>query len=1196
ETKTGPWRHPPTAKLEHLLRHTGIPIGFVTNRRELRLVYAPPGEASAHLTFRFKDLAERAGRPLVAALELLFHAARTYGAAPEFTFEGLLRDSRLRQADVTKDLAAQVFEGVEILLQGFEHAAARDCVGDRPDSLRAALEEPGDHFYQGILSVVLRLVFILYAEDQSLLPVHHPTYAAHLSILGLYASLANDAGAHPESMHLRFGAYGRLIALFRVVFLGIEHEDLRLPPRRGKLFDPSAFPFLEGGLPGWTAAIVLPEERAAVQLPSIDDETIYRVLHRLVVFKGQRLSYRSLDVEQIGAVYESLMGYHVLRLESPAVRLGKVGVWAETEVVRAMAPTDRKRFWKGVCSLSKGAATSAEAAVAGTSDAESLFEALAELAPGTKSKKKRHWAAAGRLALQPGEERRRTGSHYTPRWLSEKIVKRTLGPILACLGDEPTAKQILSLKICDPAMGSGAFLVAACRQLSEALVAAWDRADLTVALTEKHGDALLHARRLVVQRCLYGVDSNAAAVELAKLSLWLVTLSKELPFTFVDHALRHGDALVGLDLDQIRSFHWVSGKQNSLFELVLRDALDQAIEHRHEILKLADREDASGQNEKRRLLEYADHATEKVRTLADVCIGAFFAESNDPLREAERIRRQKLVEAFLSGDAEVESELHDLAIRIREQRAPFHWWLEFPEIFYEERPDPLAQDQTNGAAFMEAFIGNPPFVESRQLAAQHGKEYLRWLVQDFAPAHGNANYCAYFFRRALSLIGSHGAIGMLATKSISEARTRTTSLEVMISRGGRIFDAEVSRLWPGEASVRYSTVCTAFGSVAEAPGLRATLDGLPVSNINSFLQARTADGTPKSLSANAPLSFIGNKIYGQGFILSSKEAEELRLSDPRNGEIIEAYLIGEDLNSADGSACREVINFGNRSLQQAREWPTLLKIVEERVRRERESKGDHPLARFGKKYWWQFGSRVDDLYESISGLRRCLVIARSPKHFCFDFAPTAQVFSESLHVFALESFTAFAVLQSRIHLVWATLHGRKTGTAKTPSYAAKRCFDTFPFPAADPRQILGPIEAAGEATYEARRAFMAASGEGLTKAYNAMLDPRDERLEIVELRRLHEAMERAVLDAYGLSEVAVPPYCPRTEEDREAIKQFADKVIDHIYTLNAKRAAEAKALEGKGKLNNDRKRYGESPGTQSVDVVTRADDEQGELF
>ena len=329
ENVTGPWRYPPTAKFERLLRHVKIPVGLICNGRELRLVYAPAGETTGHLTFRMEDLSDRAGRPILAALELLLHARRSHGASAQHTVEGLLRESRRRQADVTQQLAEQVFEGVEILLAGFEQAAARDCVVDRVDWLRAALEESGDHFYRGVLSVVLRLVFLLYSEDAGLLPTDDDFYAEHLSLFGLYDRLSQDAGAHPESTHHRFGAYGQLLSLFRCVFLGVRHGKLELPPRRGKLFDPNAYPFLEGGLPGWTAAINDPAARVRVQLPSVDDGTIYRVLHRLVVFEGQRLSYRALDVEQIGSVYESLMGYDVKRLVSPAARIGKNRVWAD---------------------------------------------------------------------------------------------------------------------------------------------------------------------------------------------------------------------------------------------------------------------------------------------------------------------------------------------------------------------------------------------------------------------------------------------------------------------------------------------------------------------------------------------------------------------------------------------------------------------------------------------------------------------------------------------------------------------------------------------------------------------------------------------------------------------------------------------------------------------------------------------------
>ena len=234
EASTGPWRYPPTAKLDRLLRHTGVPVGLLFNGKNLRLVYAPAGESTAHLTFRVEHLRRPDGRPLLAALDLLLHARRAYSASAAHTLEGLLAESRRRQADVTEELAKQVFEAVEILVAGFESAAARDAGGDSLDWLRAALEAEDDHLYQGVLSIVLRLVFLLYSEDQGLLPVEHPTYAEHMSLFGLYARLVHDAGAHPESMHHRFGAYGQLLSLFRAVFFGVRHGGPKQRARSGE--------------------------------------------------------------------------------------------------------------------------------------------------------------------------------------------------------------------------------------------------------------------------------------------------------------------------------------------------------------------------------------------------------------------------------------------------------------------------------------------------------------------------------------------------------------------------------------------------------------------------------------------------------------------------------------------------------------------------------------------------------------------------------------------------------------------------------------------------------------------------------------------------------------------------------------------------------------------------------------------------
>lgn len=1182
EAVTGLWRYPPTAKFERLLRHVGIAVGFIFNGRELRLVYAPAQETTAHLTFRVEHVLRTEGRPLLAALDLLLHARRAYSAAREHTLEGLLAESRRRQADVTEKLAKQVFEAVEILVAGFEAAAARDISGDRHDWLRAALEEPDDHFYQGVLSVVLRLVFLLYAEDQSLLPVEHPTYSQHLSLFGLYARLSQDAGAHPESMHHRFGAYGQLLALFRAVFFGVKHGSdaaekpkLDLPPRRGRLFDPNAYPFLEGGLPGWTAAVADPEARAAAEPPSVDDGTIYRVLHRLIVFEGQRLSYRTLDVEQIGSVYESLMGYHVVRLTGTAVRIGKYGVWVEASALRHMPATERTRFLKETCGLNAGPIQTLEKSLKDASDEDATLEALSAQAVGRKADILRHRATAGRLVLQPGEERRRTASHYTPRSLAEKVVRRTLEPLLACLGPERSPEQILQLKICDPAMGSGAFLVATCRELANEIVAAWTRAGALAHIIEEHGNAHLHARRLVAQKCLYGVDKNAAAVELAKLSLWLVTLSKSLPFTFVDHALRHGDSLVGLDFKQIEAFHWAPTKQTETCRVLLRETLDEAVSLRQQILELADKEDPASQAEKRRLLDFAQQAIDRVRIVADVCVGAFFAEAKDAPREKERKRRLELVERWLTGDAAAGQEVQELAADARRKLVPFHWWIEFPEVFFEERPDPLDGGAMNHAASMEGVVGNPPFMGGRDVSERLGETYNNFLRAQHHCSK-NSDLAAHFFRRGAALIGPHGTLGLIATKTISEGDTRAAGLQ-HLTRHGSVYDAASSIVWPGDAAVVVSIVHLAFGAAQGKTD--AILDGRRVCAIDSRLEPSTGRGDPTRLSRNSGVTFLGLKPWGTGFILVADERQRLLEKDPRNSQRTFPYVVGDDINnSPTHSSDRYAIHFGAMSEEEAGRWPDLLEIVRERVKPERDRLGDSTDSRRMKKYWWQYyGRDRPEMQAALKPLPRYLVMSRHTKHLGVTFQTLGSVYSEAVYVFALSCASAFSVLQSRVHEAWARPISSSLGD--TLRYSALTCFETFPFPHPDPRTVIPSLEAAGQALYDARAAYMVDIQQGLTKTYNALKDPACTEPRILELRRLHEAMDRAVLDAYGWTDIAVPPFCPLSDADKGALRAFEDEVIDRLYVLNAQRAAEEERLGLTGKKG---KRAGKKNGADEA--------------
>lgn len=1152
ETVTGPWDYPPAAKFDRLLRHCRVPVGILTNREIVRLVYAPHGESSGHITFRIEDMVTVDGRPILDAFVMLLSATRFFGVAKEHALPALLAESRKRQANVTNELAEQVFQALGILLAGFEAAAERDG----RTSLDDALAREGDHIYKGLLTVLLRLVFVLYAEDRGLLPTDHSFYADHLSVLELFERLQEDAGAHPDSMPRRFGSWGQLVGLFRAVYLGVEHGDLRMPPRRGALFDPNTYPFLEGWGPAGGAPIVMPEHRAEVRVPTVDDCTVHQLLEKLVIFEGQRLSYRTLDVEQIGSVYEALMGYHVTRVPAPAVCMKPDGIWLTTREVLDVPAARRAKWLKEEIGLSKAQADALAEKLAGAKDEHAALDELAEYAKGSrKADKALARAKAGQLVLQPGAERRRTSSHYTPRSLSAPIVRRTLEPLLACMGPEPPSERILHLKICDPAMGSGAFLVEACRFLGDHLVAAWTREGKLEEVAGAHEDPVLHARRMVAQRCLYGVDKNDAAVELAKLSLWLVTLAKDLPFTFLDHALRHGDSLVGLSFDQIKAFHWKPDKQVQLAEQVLKDALDEAISIRQQILELANDGSPEAQREKERLLDDAEDASDRARLLGDVVVGAFFAHDKDKDREKERQRRLTIVQRWLAGDAEAETELRQMQAEIRGRLPVFHWMLEFPEVFYAERPDPLDEARVNRAAYMDGFVGNPPFMAKAATIEAGGHEYIHWLLVTHPESHGAADIVAHFFRRCGHLVGRHGTVGLIATNTVAEGDTRDTGLAPLVRSEFRIYDAITSLIWPGEAAVSVALVHLAIGKASEHAGA-PRLDGRSVGSISSRLSAQAERVDPAPLFVMKPLRFLGSKAYGTGFVIDDEERTRLLHHSSSNGDVVLPYVGGEEVNSSPTqSPNRHAIYFGQLSLEQAAGYVEPLEIVKERVLPERLLAKDSTAdGAHRKRYWWQFAQPRPELLGAVRPLKRCLVNSQVSKHLIFAWQPTNRIFAHTLYVYALETSTAFAVLQSGVHEPWARL--LSSSLEDRLRYVASDCFDTFPFPQPDPRTAIPALEDIGQRLYDARAKYMIETQQGLTQTYNKLKDATCHDAPIIEVRRLHEEMDRAVLDAYTWTDIKVPPYCPATPAEHKALEHFQNEVIDRLFVLNAERAEE----------------------------------------
>jgi hypothetical protein len=331
--------------------------------------------------------------------------------------------------------------------------------------------------------------------------------------------------------------------------------------------------------------------------------------------------------------------------------------------------------------------------------------------------------------------------------------------------------------------------------------------------------------------------------------------------------------------------------------------------------------------------------------------------------------------------------------------------------------------------------------------------------------------------------------------------------------------------------------------------LEPRLDGHRVDHLNSRLRGKPERADPVVLAANAGKSFQGSIVLGMGFVLSPRQREELIAKDPRNAERIFRYIGGEEINSdPDPRLERYVINFGNMDLAEAEQWPDLIRIVRELVKPERDVQKREAL----RLRWWQYAEKRPGLTEALRPLNRCLATSIVSKHLMFSWWPSSIIFSHKAQVFPVTHDHYLALLQSRVHEVWARL---LSSTMRVDlNYTASDCFETFPF---SPEPAFTSLDTLGAQLDVERRAYMTANGVGLTTTYNRLKDETVTEAVVQSLRELHEAVDRAVLDAYGWSDVQVPPYCGATAAQLEA---FEDDVLDRLFDLNERRAREESRL------------------------------------
>ena len=703
----------------------GAVWSLVFDGRRLRIVDATRLYARRYLEFDLDLVADHV-RTLAALWRTCRAAHLTADADDRLSLRALVTASDRHAAAVCRSLRDGVLTASAEVL--------RALVGSR--GRRQKVAWTADGALEQALTIVYRLVFLLFAEARALVPLWHPIYRESYSV----EALRDAAERSPQPV----GLWDALRAMARLAHAGCHAGDLRVTPFNGRLFAPGRTPLADRRDLDDAAA-----QRAVVALstrPSADRAG------------RERIAYRDLGVEQLGAVYETLLDYEP-RVDGRTVTL----------------------------------------------------EAGSGL-------------------------RKETGTFYTPQPIADYLVRRTLAPLVR----DATPDRILQLRVVDPAMGSGAFLVAACRYLAQAYETALVRAgDCHPSDIDEAERALF--RRTIAERCLYGVDLNPMAVQLARLSIWLATLAADRPLSFLDHRLQVGDSLLGTWVARLRrppnarrsaSEPALPLLDNDGVTSALRDALP--IRFSLEMTPNDTVEQVRAKERAFNALSAANTSLSRWKRIAHLWCAAWFAPSGDA---APPSAFASLSDAALTGQSALPPALArrylDVADDVAVARRLFHWELEFPEVFFDR------EGRRRALAGFDAVIGNPPWDMVRADAgARDVRAHARTAIAPAlrftrdagvytAQSSGHANRYQLFTERAVALARHGGRLGLVLPSGFAVDHGSTALRRMLLSHCD--IDAIVGMdnhrgVFPIHRSVRFLLLTASVGSPTRQIGCRLGLD------------------------------------------------------------------------------------------------------------------------------------------------------------------------------------------------------------------------------------------------------------------------------------------------------------------------------------------------------------------------------------
>jgi len=750
------------------LRKIGLKWGILTNGLLWRL-YCVKEKAPFETYFQV-DLGEALRTRDSKEIFLLAEFFSATAFLPSETGRCPLDDNRHESDEETREIEKHLESKIESILgkicMGFIESEGKKSYND--DEKRIV--------FSNSIYLLYRILFVLYAEARGLLPLQNQEYYEKSieKLMSIAKENHSKGVADPHSREM----WNSLCELFDWINRG--NRTLLIPPYNGGLFDDDEKPYLANH--------------------AIHDAYLSEALFDLG-FRDERggiagIDYNDLSVRPLGSLYEGILEYQLFIAPERMVRR------KEENVYRFLPETLAGKVTRTDVVIEKG---------------DIYFS-------------------------QSSEERKLTGSYYTPEDVVQYIVENSLGQYLADISKELRAlidthveahataiddkerkrvekyidsellsfieSRVLSIKVLDPAMGSGHFLVNAAHFLSNYIVEslysfAWENDSVDTSP--------LSWRRRVVEKCIFGVDLNDLATELAKLSLWLITADSRKPLTFLDHHLRTGNSLLGVALDDLGMLpknvrRTRLGKiQSTLNYPIFEGEFIPKVLQAFKEMEASSEEIGDIERKKGKFREW-EKLKRNLQGVADTWLATFFGY---PIEED---KYELLLNIALEGK-EVSIDKKVIEIATSRDNHFFHWWLEFPQVFFKSSEN----DDQRG---FDIILGNPPY--GNILGDIEKKAMFNYMTRNVNEVAAN------FIERSLNLARRNGFAGFIATNSIALNESTSPARDLMrkymsVSRMA-LFGTRPARIFP-DAEIR---VLIFFGQrdCPEKPGIIFTTDAI----------------------------------------------------------------------------------------------------------------------------------------------------------------------------------------------------------------------------------------------------------------------------------------------------------------------------------------------------------------------------------